>query len=80
MVAQADARGCDIECAYGDCNEIIDTIGLIVYTQLRSSNTSSLDEAIQLCCEKHGETVAESCRREGHSTVCLPFCADDARG
>jgi len=77
MVTQVDARGCQIECAQSDCNQVVN-LGLVVYSQLQNVE-QALDEVILLCCEDHGEAVAETCRQEGHPTVCLPFYVEDAR-
>lgn len=65
-------------CSADNCDEEI-VAGWLVYAQLTSSELPKLDEAILLCCDKHAEIEADLLRDDGHPTVCLPVCLEDAR-
>lgn len=67
-----------IVCSAEDCDEEIRS-GWLVYAQLTSSVLPELDETILLCCDKHAEREADLLRKDGHTTVCLPFCLQDAQ-
>ena len=65
-------------CSHDECEEEI-MMGWLIYAQLNSSSLPELDEAILLCCDEHAQTEHDALVAEGHPTVMLPFCIEDAR-
>ena len=65
-------------CSAEECDKEL-TSGWLVYAQLTSSELPKLDEAILLCCDEHASVETGLLHDEGHPTVCLTFCLEDAR-
>lgn len=78
LLDKLEAEDQVVVCSADDCDKEI-RAGWLVYAQLTSSVLPELDESISLCCDDHAEQERELLKKEGHPTVCLPFCLQDAQ-
>lgn len=78
LVDKTERENQVIICSAEDC-EVEIHVGWIVYAQMTTSNLPELDEAILLCCDEHAEKETQFLKDDGHPTVCLPFCFQDAK-
>jgi len=78
LVDKLEAEETVVVCTSPTCDKEI-TSGWIVYSQMTTSELPELDEVIALCCDEHAEAEKEFLEADGHPTVCLPFCINDAK-